>query len=644
MTDKQTCIVMGGGLAGLVAARNLARAGWEVRLFEKQSYVGGKAAALKRGEPVPIEHGYHVFPRWYENIRGLLEEINQEVADLPMAEKPTTCPDELQLLDLDGFYYLRPGGEYVKMYGPKDAEAIFHNIFDNFMPWYFQGLYVFSVIDMLRTSLNRSSMLDRISQIGFIRDRFYATEAIARINQENMLKGSAIPAYEMSTMTAKKVAGYWIAQSNPFVSILPGNLQTWFITPLEESAKRAGVTIHPDTEVIKLEVGVAEIDGVSKPVIDGVRVKQTNGAGAEDELRADTYVLATPLEATRKLIDDDVYKADPELGNIEHIETEPMSALHLFTDQTADDLGLKTEKGNQRSWHIFLTGSHYGLSFIDNSQWDEMTGKGTYLSFIASNFSPLREVADKVAIQLLIEEIEEYIPRLDPSQITKSILNRNTDAPLYINTVGSWANRPRTNSAIDNLFVAGDYVKNEIDLACMEGAVFSGIEAAHQISKRYAGSTVSFVSGAERPVANIKGRVASTAKNLLKGLPKPTALQPTGNRLTRWSRMLARRGQAGQSRGTVSPPPKVPVTWPRGFYWAVYAAGLTFPGTWIALLRARIDEYLAETKFEYSRAKQAANTRLRDDRYGEARATPPRTRTTPPISEIRELARKRRSG
>jgi uncharacterized protein with NAD-binding domain and iron-sulfur cluster len=49
--------------------------------------------------------------------------------------------------------------------------------------------------------------------------------------------------------------------------------------------------------------------------------------------------------------------------------------------------------------------------------------------------------------------------------------NRNTNAdPLLINTAGSWAARPNAHGGLENLFLAGDYVRTNIDLATMEGA------------------------------------------------------------------------------------------------------------------------------------------------------------------------------
>ena len=42
--------------------------------------------------------------------------------------------------------------------------------------------------------------------------------------------------------------------------------------------------------------------------------------------------------------------------------------------------------------------------------------------------------------------------------------------PLLINTAGSWEDRPEAVTAIENLFLASDYVRTHTDLATMEGA------------------------------------------------------------------------------------------------------------------------------------------------------------------------------
>ena len=48
--------VIGGGLGGLAAACTLAARGYEVVLFEKNAWLGGKAAVLSEAG-LPVRHG-----------------------------------------------------------------------------------------------------------------------------------------------------------------------------------------------------------------------------------------------------------------------------------------------------------------------------------------------------------------------------------------------------------------------------------------------------------------------------------------------------------------------------------------------------------------------------------------------------------
>jgi hypothetical protein len=101
-------------------------------------------------------------------------------------------------------------------------------------------------------------------------------------------------------------------------------------------------------------------------------------------------------------------------------------------------------------------------------------------SFISSNYAPLNEVSPEGAKDMLLKEIAEYLP-IAPEDIESWDLNPNINVPLFINTIGAWPNRPRPKTQISNLYLAGDFIKNHIDLACMEGAVSAALEAAGQI-------------------------------------------------------------------------------------------------------------------------------------------------------------------
>ncbi|HZM25448.1 MAG TPA: FAD-dependent oxidoreductase [Anaerolineales bacterium] len=438
-----SAIVVGGGLAGMVVARELALRGWRVTLLERTKRLGGKAGSdIRNGRRV--EHGYHVFPQWYPNVRAILERIG------------------VKLIDFDRYHFLLPG-EYprrVTVLGPSGFSAMWHYIFHGLLPWYHNLLYIYSVLDMLSRPLSDKRFLDRVSQIGLIRGKWYTSESVAEMGQENVLKASAIPVYDLSAMTAKRIAGYWVRQASPFLSILPGDLQTVFIDPQVRELEALGVEIRYDCEVSDVMMREGVVSAIA--LRDGT------------ELSADVYALCTPFEVTRIWLHDDLYGADPELGNMHLLEAQPMAALHLRLRREIPDLPKE---------HVFFHGSHYALSFIDIApHWKGLDGKhgGSQLSFISSNYSPLNTVSAEGAKDLLLKEISEYLP-LTPADIESWELNPNTDDPLFINTIGAWSNRPHSKTKIQNLYLAGDYVKNAIDLACMEGAVSAAVEAAAHI-------------------------------------------------------------------------------------------------------------------------------------------------------------------
>lgn len=438
--NNPSAVVVGGGLAGMVIARELALRNWRVTLVERSDRLGGKAGSdLKNGRLV--EHGYHVFPKWYPNVRAILDRIG------------------VTLIDFDRYHLLLPG-QYPRkttVLGASSLAAVWYNTFHSLLPWYQQILYDYSVLDMISRPLSEKTFLDRVSQVGLFRGKWYSSEAVAAMSQENVLKASAIPVYDLSAMTAKRVSSYWTRQPSPFLSILPGDLQALFIEPQVRELERLGVEIRYRAEVSRLAM---HNDAVGSVVL-------SDGA----QLSADVYALCTPFEVTRAWITGAVYQADPALGNMHFLEAQPMAALHLRLRRQLPDLPRE---------HVFLHGSHYALSMIDVSRHWTGLDVQPQLSFISSNYGPLSSVSYEDAKDTLLEEIGKYLP-ITPDDVESWDLNPNTNVPLFINTIGAWPNRPRPKSNTRNLYLAGDFVRNPIDLACMEGAVSAAIEAARQI-------------------------------------------------------------------------------------------------------------------------------------------------------------------
>src|SRR5688572_9577463 len=139
MTPR-SAIVVGGGLAGMVVARELALRRWRVTLLERSERMGGKAGSdFKNGRQV--EHGYHVFPKWYPNVRAILNRIG------------------VRLIDFDRYHFLLPGqyARRITVRGPSGLAAVWHNTFNGVLPWYHNILYSYSVLDMISRPLSENS-------------------------------------------------------------------------------------------------------------------------------------------------------------------------------------------------------------------------------------------------------------------------------------------------------------------------------------------------------------------------------------------------------------------------------------------------------------------------------------------------------
>lgn len=76
---KKKVAIVGGGIAGLSTAANLSERGFEVTLFEKNEYLGGKLGSWtfeSKGETLRAEHGFHAFFRQYYNLRNFMRKLN----------------------------------------------------------------------------------------------------------------------------------------------------------------------------------------------------------------------------------------------------------------------------------------------------------------------------------------------------------------------------------------------------------------------------------------------------------------------------------------------------------------------------------------------------------------------------------------
>jgi uncharacterized protein with NAD-binding domain and iron-sulfur cluster len=453
---RERVVVVGGGLAGMTVAHELAKRGVPVLLLEAGGRLGGKAGAELRGGDW-FDHGYHVFPGWYLNTRRLLKELGTIG----------------RLVDIDRVHYVRPG-EFPRchtLFAITSPRNMWRNLWSGLVPWYDAVLASYFALDLASTSFNQRSFLDRVSANGFLRSRLYATEGVADAHHHFVLQAASIPNYEISAMTAKRITASWFRIPTPIFSILDGDLQRAFIEPFRTALEKAGVDIRRDHRVTELVLGGRRVTSLS-----------IDGASPIPIGPADRVVLTTPHAITRSFVNDSVFEAehsapanddDKLIADLVHLRSAPMAALHVVFKHKIP--GIPRE-------HTVLVDTRSEISFVDVSQhWPELAGGPTVLSCIASEFAPLAQLSPAGIRSQLLGELLAWlngVATLDDVDFARTCVFPNTAVPLFLNTVGAWSYRPNAKTRLDNVYVAGDWCRARVDLTTMEGAISSGLTTA----------------------------------------------------------------------------------------------------------------------------------------------------------------------
>jgi uncharacterized protein with NAD-binding domain and iron-sulfur cluster len=434
----------------MTAALSLLERGCNVTLFDADQRLGGKAGSQSSGLGYD-DHGYHIFPPWYLNIWRLVDKLG--IQD--------------RFIDCMTFGQLRPG-EFPNFAIFRDLNslgALWDNIRSGLISPAENLLFYYSSLDLASQPYRYRSFLDQISVSGFIRSRFYRTETLAQSQQEFILKGLSAPSYELSAMTLRNVIRLWLRYRSPIYRILDGNMQERFIDPIEQRLRALGVTIRTSHRLERIEVRGGRV--ISLHIRD-----MTSEVVHREEVTE--VILAIPHESLARLIDGEVYRADPALANVRYLQSRPMAAL---------DICLTSKIERLPGFHVNCLDSRYGLSFLDVSQsWPGLTSP--LLQVIASEFTPLAGLPTEVAVDEIVGDLRRYLPGLEPHNIARTVFQPHVLQPLSSNDVGSWTYRPGATTGLENLYLAGDFCRSPVDLVCQEGAVISGLLAADAVRQK----------------------------------------------------------------------------------------------------------------------------------------------------------------
>ncbi len=519
IADRDVAIV-GGGLAGLTAAFWLARAGRNVTVYESRPLLGGKARSFSgpmQKRPIhpydpsadlsdfnpTVDKGYHIFPDWYWELWQLVDHVGAQGNFFP--RKKIKGQKSVEAGD---YALFMPPLEDLSFEGdPRDAAARSRVANekslipkDKWKLWEWGPPLSMALTSMgLVASSGRT--VEEMTVPDFISTRWYNGAERASVLQDLIVKALANPSRHTSAYTMRQMFRRWIptlTTGNPWTPA-NGPLQTCLIDPIIAGCRDLGVVFeHAELTAIRRNVdwlthlefvqpaGESDTAGESGEAVDNGSDPAITTVDVHDL----DVVLALPPDVLLEIAKDDVHMATLRpLSRMTQLRTAPMGALDLyFVDPDSVDgypEHLRPETFTNR--HFSLIESEFGLTGFPISGvdgWaDHLDGApGLVLQFVAGNVLDVHHFPDEEFARLLIDEIAEYLGFDPEKHLFACVPLPSSDEQLTMNDAGTWGSRPPANiPEIENMYLAGDFVKLSVDVAGMEAAVESGANAARSV-------------------------------------------------------------------------------------------------------------------------------------------------------------------
>ncbi|GAA0398082.1 FAD-dependent oxidoreductase [Streptomyces luteireticuli] len=502
--------VLGGGVAGLTAAHELAERGFEVTVYERKGALGGKARSMDvpdsaRGgrRPLPGEHGFRFIPGIYHNLPDTLRRIpvpgnthgvhdnlvapgealfartGREDLRFPFAGWSTRpsplTPDEIR----------RALVAFLETFARLPAHEVLY-FADRLLVW-FTSCDRRRLDDWERTpwweftrAARMSPDYQRLLCIGITRNIVATKSEVASTRTvATMLEAFLFNALHLGA-------------DGPLDRLLNAPTNEAWIDPWVTHLRSLGVEFRTGWAARDLRLEGGRITGA---VLEGP-------GGERRTAEADHFVSAMPVEHARTTWNAAVRAADPQLARCDRLQTDWMTGIQFYL----------TEPTPIVHGHINHLDSPWAITSISQAQFwrghdfRRDFGDGTVADCLSCDISDWNspgllygktakqctreEVAREVWAQLkaslndtgrtVLKDSALHSWFLDPA-VELGGSRATNDEQLLIHPVGTWANRPTARTAIPNLFLSGDYVVTDIDLATMEGANASARAAVNAL-------------------------------------------------------------------------------------------------------------------------------------------------------------------
>jgi len=438
--------IAGGGLAGLAAGCALAEAGFQVTLFERRPYLGGRASSYQHpGTGEVVDNCQHVLLGCCTN---LLEFYRRTGVD-----------DKIRWYE--SLTFLEPGGR-ASVIRPSWLPAPLHTLFS------FLRADCLSFSDKLSigramAALAPAMPVDRgESFLAWLKRHGQTERAIARFWKTILVSALNEDVEEISVPYAAQVV------RESFLKSAAAGRMGLPTVPLTELYSAAGQYIGDRGGEIRFRTGLESFRAQASEVS-----VVANG----QEGKFDYLVLAVPFDVLQRLLPDSPAAA-PLAEKLGRFATSPITGIHLWFDRQISDLDHAVLLDRTVQWM-------FHKSRIIQARENQARENGSYIELVVSSSKSLVERPRGEIVDLAVRELQEFFPEVRAAKLVKSTVIKEVHA-TYSPRPGIEENRPRPETAWPRVFLAGDWTATGWP-ATMEGAVRSGYLAAESLA-RVAGS------------------------------------------------------------------------------------------------------------------------------------------------------------
>jgi zeta-carotene desaturase len=478
--------IIGAGLAGMIAAMDLADAGHKVEIFEIRPFVGGKVSSWIDKEGNHIEMGLHVFFGCYYNLFGIMKRTDSFDKNLRIKEHVHTFVNEGGKLGALDFRF--PIGAPVsglqafartEQLGVEDK---FHNAVRLGTSPIVRALVDFDGgMDMVR-ELDDITFTEWFTQLGGKRgslDRMWDAIAYAL----GFLDCDTISARAMLTIFML----FAIRTEASVLRMLEGSPQTGLHDPIIKYLEDRDVKINLSSPCRDIVHDIDPETGLPTRV-RGIKV------GAREEFREfDAVIAACDVPGIKKVLPDNFRKHD-FFDKIYKLDTVPIATVQIRYD------GWVTEMDDEaRMMDVSGDQSDGRAAGIDNLLYSVDTEFSCFADLALTSPGDYYKEGEGSLIQAVFDErafgrsneklVEDCIKQMNDIFPSSRKLNCTWSSvvklgqSLYREKPGQDRFRPTQATPISNFFLAGSYTYQDY-LDSMEGATRSGIMVADEVIAR----------------------------------------------------------------------------------------------------------------------------------------------------------------